>query len=62
MKIVLIAIQNLKTSVCEIKNGKKEAGLVGVGRAWSALYNVIAVWCAEITFCNGLRRILVGLC
>jgi hypothetical protein len=38
----------------------KKVGLLGVGRAWSALHNGITVWCSEIAFCAGLRRILVG--
>ncbi len=62
-EFVQIAIKKLKTPVSEIKKGKwkKKPGLVAVGWAWSVLHNDIAVWCADITFCSRLRRILVGL-
>ncbi len=63
----------VRMRVCADRNKKVEnagkrnkkiirPGLVAVGWAWSVLHNDdIAVWCADITFCGRLSRILVGL-
>jgi hypothetical protein len=58
-----VLIRNKKVENFDKRNKKriKKSGLTGVGWAWSALYNDITVWCTEITFCDGLRWILVGL-